>query len=120
MRLQKSPRIRISFARRIRLQSDASAINGLLIGVPNDVQRRIVEQLLDDDVAALRPAPALFRLFDGKFAALKFFVDAIERIGPIEPGIGASVWEMLGPKSRNLGELHRLLREETALHAKPS
>jgi hypothetical protein len=27
---------------------------------------------------------------------------------------------MLGPKGRNLGKFHRLVREETALHAKPS
>jgi hypothetical protein len=62
----------------------------------------------------------LFGLFFRHFAEAQFLFDAIQSVGPVQPGIGACIREMLGTEGRDFRKLDRLIGEETALHAKPS
>ena len=70
VRIEETAGIRIIGAGRLGLEANAPVANSLFVSVPDGIQRLVVDQLLENDVAVIRPTTALLGFFLGQFAAL--------------------------------------------------
>src|ERR1700730_2334659 len=85
VRIQKPPGITIVDAGRLCLQPDLAAGHSLLVSAPYRIQRAIIHQLLENDVAVDGPKAALLGLFFSHFSALQLFIDALQRVRLVQP-----------------------------------
>ena len=89
VRVEKAPGIRILVAGRLRFQSNAAVANRLLISAPDGIERGVVNQFLQDDVAVRDQQRHCSASSSVNSPRYQFFLDALQGILPIQPGIRA-------------------------------